>query len=53
MKKLKNGKSGGIDGITAEILKADQATSVKYLEKLFTAIWNQESIPDQWSKGLL
>ena len=33
MKKLKNGKSGGIDGITAEIMKADMETSTRYLEK--------------------
>ena len=53
MKKLKNGKSGGSDGITSEILKADPETTVKYLEKLFTAIWNQERIPAEWSKGLI
>ena len=32
MKKLKNGKSGGIDGITTEILKADIVTTVQCLE---------------------
>lgn len=53
MKKLKNGKSGGIDGITAEILKADMTTTVKYLEKLFKAIWNTETIPTEWNKGLI
>ena len=53
MKKLKNGKSGGIDGITAEIMKADMETSGKYLEKLFTAVWNQEVIPSEWNKGLI
>ena len=53
MKKLKNGKSGGIDGITAEIMKADMETSTRYLEKLFTSIWNQEVIPPEWNKGLI
>ena len=53
MKKLKNGKSGWIDGITAEIMKADMETSGKYLEKLFTAVWNQEVVPSEWSKGLI
>ncbi|KAK3090013.1 hypothetical protein FSP39_008513 [Pinctada imbricata] len=55
-KKLKNGKSGGIDGITAEIMnmmKADMETTIKYLEKLFTAIWNKEVIPPEWNKGLI
>jgi hypothetical protein len=52
VKKLKNGKSGGIDGITAEIMKADMETTTRYLEKLFTAIWN-EVIPPKWNKGLI
>ncbi|KAK3082831.1 hypothetical protein FSP39_006593 [Pinctada imbricata] len=53
MKKLKNGKSGGIDGITAEIMKADMETTIRYLEKLFTTIWNKEVIPPEWNKGLI
>ena len=47
MKKLKNGKSGGIDGITTEILKADIVTSLQCLEKLFAAIWDQETVPTE------
>jgi hypothetical protein len=42
MKKLKNGKSGGI--ITADI-----ETTTIYLEKFFTAIWNEEVIPPEWN----
>ena len=53
MKKLKNGKSGGIDGITTEILKADIVTTVQCLEKLFAAIWDQETVPTEWNKGLI
>ena len=53
MKKLKNGKSGGIDSITTEILKADMTITVKYLEKLFAAIWINETIPADWNKGLI
>lgn len=38
-------KSGGVDGITAEMLKADIETTAKYLEKLFKNIWNEETLP--------
>ncbi|XP_071123912.1 uncharacterized protein [Mytilus edulis] len=45
LKRLKNGKSGGIDGITAEILKADTITTTKYLHKLYNMIWIGDEIP--------
>jgi hypothetical protein len=32
MKKLQNGKSGGVDGITAEIMKVDMESTTRYLE---------------------
>ena len=53
LKRLKNGKSGGIDGITAEILKADTPTTTKCLLKLFNMIWIGEEIPKDWNKGLI
>jgi hypothetical protein len=48
-----NGKSGGIDGITDEIMKADMEKTTRYLDKLFTAIRNEEVIPPEWNKGLI
>lgn len=50
IKKLKNGKSGGVDGITAEMLKADIEATTKYLEKLFETIWSEETQPSIWNK---
>ena len=53
VKSLKNGKSGGRDGITAELLKVDIETSVKYLERMFKAVWDHEKVPREWNKGII
>jgi hypothetical protein len=50
---VKNGKSPGIDSIHAEMLKAAIATSSKILQQLFNNIWNNEIIPNDWTKGLI
>ena len=47
---LKIGKAPGIDQIYSEMLKADLTTSTTVLTSLFTSIWNNESIPDDWAK---
>ena len=53
IKAMKNGKAAGIDGIHAEMLKADITTATKALGKLFNCIWEKEDIPEDWSKGLI
>ncbi len=50
---LKSNKSPGIDLIQAEILKADLDTSTKYLSDLFRAIWMEETVPEDWCKGVI
>jgi hypothetical protein len=35
------------------MLKTDMATSSKILQQLFNNIWNNESIPSDWTKGLI
>ena len=35
------------------MLKADIATSSKILQQLFNNIWNNEIIPNNWTKGLI
>ena len=42
IKKMKNVKSGGKDGITAEILKADIHTTVEWLANLFKSNLGQK-----------
>ncbi|XP_045511110.1 uncharacterized protein LOC123706025 [Colias croceus] len=50
---LKNGKAPGADLITAEMLKADIETAVKYLTPLIQKMWNSEELPEDWNKGVL
>lgn len=44
MKKLKNGKAGGIDGMV-EILKIDIDKAAHCLEKIFWSNLNQDNMP--------
>ncbi|CAG2199180.1 unnamed protein product [Mytilus edulis] len=53
IKSLKNGKAGGIDNIPPEAIKVLDDTSVLSLLQLINKIWEEEEIPDDWSKGLL
>ena len=53
IKNLKNGKSPGIDNIYAEMLKADPVTLANILLNLFVTIWEDETLPSDWSKGLI
>ena len=53
IKKIKNGKAGGKDEITGELLKADMNTTIDQLESLFKAIWDQEEVPKAWKQGLI
>ena len=53
LKKTKIGRTPGIDGIAAELYKAESDVAVKELTRLFKRIWHEEKIPDQWKKGLI
>ena len=53
LKKTKSGRTPGIDGIPAELYKADNDVAVKGLTRLFKRIWHEEKVPDQWKKGLI
>ena len=50
---MKNGKAAGIDSMTVAMLKADVETTTNVLHALFQKIWDQEEIPDDWSKSLI
>jgi hypothetical protein len=45
---MKNGKAAGPDGIPAEALKTDVATTSDIILPLFERIWKQEEIPTEW-----
>ena len=50
---MKIGKSGGKDGITADLLKVDIHTTEDWLDNLFRAIWDKEEGPKVWKQGLI
>ena len=53
LKKLKNYKSPGVDGITNEQLKYGEVGLVDELVYLFKKVWAEEQIPEDWSKGVI
>ena len=50
---MKSGKAPGVDSIHAEMLKADLSTATRVLTNLFDTIWDKETIPSDWGKGLI
>nr|KAG5701644.1 hypothetical protein BaRGS_019333 [Batillaria attramentaria] len=53
MKTLKNGKAAGVDGVTAEMLRAEETMTPRLLAEMFQKIWEDESPPDTWKTGLI
>ena len=53
LKKLKNYKTPGIDGIANEQLKYGEVGIINQLCSLFEKVWNEENIPEDWSKGVI
>ena len=49
LNKLKNGKVPGICNITPETLKAAGPAVVKWVTKLFHAVWSGNSVPEDWN----
>ncbi|XP_065565735.1 uncharacterized protein LOC136030594 [Artemia franciscana] len=53
VKKLKNGRAPGVDGITAEMLKVSLRAYIFVWTALLVAIWNNEKVPKDWTRGIL
>ena len=53
IKRLKNYKSPGIDGISNEQLKYGFGAIKDQLLTLYEKVWNDEQIPEDWSKGVM
>lgn len=50
---MKNKKAPGRDGITIELLKADNILTESILKELFEMIWDKEEVPSDWTKGII
>ena len=48
---MKNYKTPGVDGISNEQLKYGSSGMVDYLVTLFGKVWDDEKIPEDWSKS--
>ena len=50
---MKSGKAGGLDGITADMLKADEVETPVILQSILEDVWNEMVIPKEWTTGLI
>ncbi|KAK6735679.1 hypothetical protein RB195_018732 [Necator americanus] len=53
IQKMKNGKCGGDDGISAEMLKYLPPSGIREMTKIIRSIWIDERIPDLWKHAII
>ena len=53
IKKLRRWKAPGYDGITAEMILAENEVTPRILTRLFCRMWHEEVKPDEWELGVL
>ena len=53
IKRLKNGKSAGIDGIQAELLKHGGEETARKILQLCNRIWETGEVPRDWRDGVI
>ena len=53
IKKLKNSKAPGADGITAELFKQGGTELKKRMFRLILRIWVDEELPYDWNFGIM
>ena len=53
IKKLKCGKACGLDGITAEMLKAGGQDVVLFLTRMFNVLFEKDIYPQDWAKAIV
>ena len=53
VRKLKNNKTGGSDGLVGELLKYGGSGMIHLLHKLFEVVWSEELVPQKWREGYL
>jgi hypothetical protein len=53
IRKVKEGKASGLDGISIEMIKAGGEVMERALWKLFSEVWESERVPIEWGKGVI
>ncbi|XP_052562748.1 uncharacterized protein LOC128092589 [Culex pipiens pallens] len=53
IKKLKNNKAAGKDGIGAELIKMGPNKLVACLQRLIVKDWDTEQLPEEWKEGVI
>ena len=53
VRKLKNNKTGGSDGLVGELLKYGGPGMIELLHRLFRVVWLKELVPPKWREGLI
>ncbi|XP_055383684.1 uncharacterized protein LOC129613579 [Condylostylus longicornis] len=53
LKRLKQGRAEGPDGIPAELLQADTRSAVAILHPILQSVWEDEIIPTSWKQGII
>ena len=51
--RLKGGKAPGIDGVTAEMLKAGGEVVVEWLHWVCCLSWEQGVVPEEWVQAII
>ena len=50
---IKEMKAAGVDGVRAEMLKAEETETPRLLTEIFRNIWESEETPETWKTGLI
>ena len=53
MSSLKENKAGGKSGILPEMVKSCMGGMMDYIVDLFTTVWREEQVPDEWRDALI
>jgi hypothetical protein len=53
IRKTRNNKAPGEDGITAELIKFGGKGIIDAIDKLITMIWITEEMPQSWNTGII
>jgi len=53
IRRLKNGRAAGADGITAELLKGAKKPISEALHKVITNVWSTGRVPAEWKESII